>query len=1194
VAARLRPGEVLDLGALVADVVSDAPEFVVGLPDLALTGDVHTGAYEIRLDLDEAFRIALGAVELAVRDVQVSFVHDATGSTSWHLEGSLAIAGVHLKVAADRTVGSDWLIDARGSVDGTLDLAGLLREAIGTFHGPGQAFPAGIPDHFATIAVREVVVHVDTAEQVLQLYADLALDLDVVHGLTFTHLTTSAEFDDQGLVECWIDAALTLGGVEIDLTSAFSAERGLEFRGESPDGHTIPIGHVLADLARMTGIDASVPAAVEGLVVEKIAIAYAPTTGALSVRLDGDLPGTSAVRVHTVLDLTRVNGGYRTHVSGELVVGALRFDLGVAADPARATIAATYTGDAAVDVSLGALAAAIDPALASHVPTALSLRVDEIVLAHDRDAGGSRSIIALALSGSIDLSGLPLVGAKVADSLRLAFEPIVVSADYSAEQVQALVPLLGSGPIEIPAAGVEAGVHLQTRLDAGQQTWRLGLPITTDAGWNLKPGVPPGTGPTPPSSAADDTRWFTISRTFGPVHIDRVGLSLHGGDLTASLDGRLTLGPLSLELLALSATASLDDLVPRFSLHGLSLDYRAGDLEIGGAFLHQRLIRGGVTEDVYAGKVVLKTSSFALSALGEYAEHEGHPSLFVYAVLNKPLGGPTFFFVTGLAAGLGYNREMVLPAVDRVADFSLIQEATGAVPVAGSLRDELTRLGDAVPPRTGAMFLAAGVKFNSFKIIDSFVLLAVNLGPRLEIDLLGISRAVIPPPAAGQEVPPLAVVELAISARFLPDEGSLVVLGQLTPASFLLSPNCRLHGGFAFAAWFGPDHAGDFVVTLGGYHPHYVPEPHYPNPPRLGFDWPVDEHLTLAGDAYFALTPSAFMAGGHLSADWHQGSLKAWFRAGLDLLLAWKPYHYEASLSVTIGGSYTFEFVGTHHISVSVSARLEIWGPPFAGLATIDLGITSVTATFGTGRRAEPAALSWTDFSGSFLPEPQEVCRIAVVDGLLRTLRVGATEYAIVEPSALRLTVQSQVPLNDPGNARVGVGPMGIAATGFSSSVTIHVRHAGGTSVEADFRLTPIRRAVPAALWGRSGAPRADDASLVHDVTVGFEVTPAQPPEATASAPLDPAALTYDTHLHAIGADAPPGLGGRFAVWREGPDHLARRFADAGVGTRRAALVRSLRLPFEATASPHVGLANQLRDEPLVRVAVPDVEGVAR
>ena len=74
----------------------------------------------------------------------------------------------------------------------------------------------------------------------------------------------------------------------------------------------------------------------------------------------------------------------------------------------------------------------------------------------------------------------------------------------------------------------------------------------------------------------------------------------------------------------------------------------------------------------------------------------------------------------------------------------------------------------------------------------------------------------------------------------------------------------------------------------------------------LGFHWQVDPALTLKGDAYFALTAGALMAGGHLDADYRTDPLHAWFKLGVDFLIAWQPYHYGASAYVDVGVEVTF------------------------------------------------------------------------------------------------------------------------------------------------------------------------------------------------------------------------------------------------------------------------------------------------
>ncbi len=52
--------------------------------------------------------------------------------------------------------------------------------------------------------------------------------------------------------------------------------------------------------------------------------------------------------------------------------------------------------------------------------------------------------------------------------------------------------------------------------------------------------------------------------------------------------------------------------------------------------------------------------------------------MFLYAVLNFPIGGPPFFFVTGLSAGFGFNRKLVIPDITGVATFPFVVWATGA------------------------------------------------------------------------------------------------------------------------------------------------------------------------------------------------------------------------------------------------------------------------------------------------------------------------------------------------------------------------------------------------------------------------------------------------------------------------------------------------------------------------------------
>ncbi len=262
-------------------------------------------------------------------------------------------------------------------------------------------------------------------------------------------------------------------------------------------------------------------------------------------------------------------------------------------------------------------------------------------------------------------------------------------------------------------------------------------------------------------------------------------------------------------------------------------------------------------------------------------------------------------------------------------------------------------------------------------MIDSFILVTATFGHRFELDIVGLSTLVLPAAdAESANITPIAEVQLALRAAFIPADGFFGISAQLTQNSFLLSRKCHLTGGFAFYTWFAGIHEGDFVLTVGGYHPHFSRPSHYPIVPRLGFNWQVTNQLTFKGSAYYALTASAIMAGFNLSAVWHDGSLHAWFDLGLNFLLSWKPYHYEADFHIDFGVSFTFHLFGTHHITVHLGADMGIWGPEFAGKAHIHLYIISFTIHFGSRNRNQIKPIPWAQFRQSFLPDNDKICTI--------------------------------------------------------------------------------------------------------------------------------------------------------------------------------------------------------------------------
>ena len=397
-------------------------------------------------------------------------------------------------------------------------------------------------------------------------------------------------------------------------------------------------------------------------------------------------------------------------------------------------------------------------------------------------------------------------------------------------------------------------------------------------------------------------------------------------------------------------------------------------------------------------------------------------------------------------------------------------------------------------------------------------------------------------------VPKVAEAQLALKATFNPESGFLGVRAQLTPNSYILSHACHLTGGFAFYSWFKDQQpapgkttikGGDFVLTLGGYHPDYNPPAHYPRVPRLGFNWQVDEYLQVKGDAYYAMTPQALMAGAHLEATWHKDQLKAWFTASADFLISWEPYHYDARLYVDLGASYTFDLFGSHTITADLGADLHLWGPEFSGEARIHWSFISFTVGFGKGASTGLKPIEWKQFKEAFLPSDDRICGIGVKQGLIRQMKEGVEERWIMNPKEFVLVTNSVIPLTEAREVRKIEGkPTTSNPIAFTAKTDLAIRPVAVEKMQSTqkititkgkrekivpFAYTPVLKAMPAALWG---APQFTDNAkkdflkppdihdgevLIEKTLTGFEIRPQRRTQPGPTAPFQP--HPYETEL---------------------------------------------------------------------------------
>lgn len=1145
-------GQTVAAGTLTAPI--DLATFSVGQPEaLSLT--------------DPRIAIKLGAPTAATPPVQeIDLVVVGTFQDALEVSVSIPAAGNEFRISATPQPG-------KGSV------AGLIESLPGGSDFR-QYIPAEVDSVFAAVGLDSFAMVADTTPAVtyvglsigttqswpvisdLLTLENLKLNIDVINtdqSRTSVRLAADASFLPEifpgrfdfvvGLAKqdsSWVvdivagsyDATMNLG----DLVAAILGHNGSvpeALRGISLDAFGVTVrragagqpygyvGYALGE-AKLSVLDTELAASLSVMFTRTSAqLRGALTVGAEKFSLDLDLGTNGSLHAAWVSD------------ESPLELNDLAGALGWTDMP-------TLPGN--LDLGLTKIDFGYDFSTKNLVLAAYSENYGQLVLAASVVNAQRVYLVDLSVPLNVKLSDIPVVGAQIPPSVDVGIQQLEIayaSADYPADAVSALdaalVALRGQ-PLGYPS--LKAGMVFVANLRLGPDVQQLTLPLGQSGNQQRqltagtasvpadRPATPAGSGPTAPTPAPSQAsgRWFDIGRTFGPLQLQRVGIDYADGTLIFALDANVGIGPVALSLQGLGVGSKLNAFSPVFSLSGLGVGYSRPPVEVLGAILRvpDAQLAPGVTFQ-FDGTLVVKAEDFSLAALGSYAQMaSGLPSLFVFAQLAAPLGGPPPFFVTGLMGGFGFNRSLAIPGPDEVASFPLLVLATsqpgapqdpaavleileGRQPQNGVTKAWIT-------PKADDYWLAAGVEFTSFKLINTKALLVAEFGQELAIALLGLSTLQLPLPETGS--PPYAYVEMMIRVVARPTEGSFEATAILSPSSFVITPDAHLTGGFAFFLWFGENpNAGQFVATLGGYHPAFRVPSYFPLVPRLGFNWAVSDAVSIKGSAYFALTGSCAMAGGGLEVSFHQGDVQAWFTAQADFLVSWHPFFYTAQMAVTIGVSYRLSLGFCHKtINASISADLNLWGPPTGGIARVDLQVISFSVRFGSsGAGTSTQPLAWKQFV-ALLPATTDICGITITDGLFKSQNTpkdqhGGGERWIVRAGRLAFQTRSAVPASQlsyagtpvhESPARAAAGGIAIRPmnrTGVASTHTLAIYRGDSTDPIdiSQWSLSPLQQAVPASLWSAppvpfTQVPTKPSAEVLDGELCGFTVV-APPPQ---------------------------------------------------------------------------------------------------
>ncbi len=829
------------------------------------------------------------------------------------------------------------------------------------------------------------------------------------------------------------------------------------------------------------------------------------------------------------------------------------------------------------NINLAALVSQISPSLGQLFPEELLndfYLQQNVVLIINKPANPNKKklLFSIDFNASISFNQIPLVNELLpADLLssEFGFEFLVALQEFSKTELEAINSLLEELglPLKIrpPISSINtlkrgASIGAYFNIGGYEQAWLLTLRRSSSTGSGSGSGSGSGTGTGSRSlttrstsentstttsdeiiTIADNGVWLMVQKSFGPMYFEKVGLVYKRAQMHLTPQFTIEVSQLLLSLSALSISTSLTDFDPEFNLDGFGLELVSKGLEISGAFL---VVEGSnYSEYLGTATVGLKIgkggkSALSLSAIGSFADYtnSGEFSLFLYVAANFPFGGPPFFFVTGVSAGFGYNRDLIVPPLEEMAEFPLVTQAIeGVEPIDPDkteeiITEQLEALDEYIPPLKEAGFGAIGLKFTCFKVIDGFGLVTFAISQTdFELNLLGIGSLSLPTSIGKKE--PIAMAEVAIQARFNPMEGVLMLRGQLTPNSYIFSRNCVLTGGFAYGFWFMPPRVGDFVFTQGGYHPRFQARDLYPDVPRLGMDWQIDNNSHTTAQVYFALCGHGVMVGGLMDIKYALGSIWASFSAGVDFLMGWAPYHYDIRLHAHVAA-------GMGCVSVGLGLDIHFWGPDFGCKFEFEILLITITIEIGDQSSVYPYPIGWDDFQETFLPQEDDVCSITSIDGLVKQFVVEEEgqekEIWAINPTTFELSTDSLIPAKQAWTGKdvftldtdtnFGINSMGITQDELHTThkVTIekYASEEGQNNENAEnkFKFEPIPKLASTATWGepnmvngRIKPPEVNQEEFVENVFYGFRILPAKPPHAGKTHEIGVEHLQYET-----------------------------------------------------------------------------------
>ena len=958
------------------------------------------------------------------------------------------------------------------------------------------------------------------------------LDTDIIFAIE--ELGCFFVYDKTNGLKVILRGAFIVAGIDIYIKASYESmrEQGWEFSVETGPGQKIPIGNLINDLVYYFG-DVDLPKPLSEMTIDNLKVKFNTRATNFAFSCDGIMPIGDKKELDIKLNMlfNKKDKNFSLSMTGCFKIEDYEFDIDFEHSKGLDYLVAIFNPAQACTLKLRDIISKIWVDADEIIPESLEIQLEDVffVLANEKDTQGNSStkvLFGVDVGSKIDLSEVDVIGSLFQKGTDIGIDDLqalIVTKPVSSTLLDSLnntLSKLSENKFKILSNELSnPGLYITSIFNIAGFRPQIELPIVKKS-----PSGKDKTALVPVISAAnkaENVHWCSINKTIGPIQLRRIGIGLDGNKTKFEIDVSLVTTSLEIDILGLWIGVDISARkLSSFGIHGLDVSYCQEPLFINGGLLYVENPIEGYKWEIN-GQLIVKYNKYGFFASASYAQHIDKAkmaSLFAFLMVSAPIGGPPYLYISGLAGGFGFNRGLIIPEINQLSEFPLVQGALGTGNIKSTMKaDEALQKMDAyVPPKESAYWLAVGMAVGSCHIINAFVMVAGVFGTDFDLAIIGIATADIPTNDSPRSI---AHLELAVIGNFNPKHGSIEIMGALTSNSYIFSPKCKITGGFAYCIWL---EKGDFVVSVGGYSNGFKRPGHYPALNRLGINWQISSNLIIKGGAYYAFTPSCAMAGGELSIDFNLKSIHAWLNANADLLMEWLPFHYDVSIGIRIGVSVAINVWFVHKtFKIELGADLHIWGPKFAGEVKVKLWIVSFTISFGENKNNKPQKLNWDDFKKAFLSGndnrshdlkgsgdlSSNINNVNIKEGLIGGVRNANKEYWIVSPNKFVIETSSTVPsthifligrdqnkkaVDLSGlNTSVGIRPMGKGQIYSEHVVSILQKQTDENWEGIDLShiiYHACSKNMPDAIWSTEEL-KGPSANILESVPIGLEIS---------------------------------------------------------------------------------------------------------